>query len=144
VPSDLVLKTMNTLHRGMLKLTGGRVGWDAGNMPVVELTTTGRRSGRPHTVMLTSPVRDGDTWVLVASRGGDDHHPAWFLNLSDDPAVEAVVKGGDRRPMRARVAGADERAELWPRVTAAQPRYAGYQRRTRREIPLVVLEPVDG
>lgn len=144
MPSDLVLKTMNTLHRGMLRLTGGRVGWDAASMPVVELTTIGRRSGRRHTVMLTSPLQEGDTWVLVASRGGDDRHPAWFLNLRDTPEVEAVVRGGERRPMRARVAGAEERAELWPRVTAAQPRYAGYQRRTRREIPLVVLEPVAG
>ena len=141
MPSDLVLKTMNTVHRGVLKLTGGRIGWDAASMPVVELTTTGRRSGRPHTVLLTSPVRDGDTWVLVASRGGDDRHPAWFLNLRDDPAVDAVVQGGDKRPMRARVASTEERAELWPRVTAAQPRYADYQSRTEREIPLVLLEP---
>lgn len=110
-------------------------------MPVVELTTTGRKTGRPRTVMLTSPVRDGDAIVVVASRGGDEHHPAWFLNLRDNPDVEVATKDAPRRPMRARVATPDERERLWPRVTADHENYAGYQSRTDREIPLVLLEP---
>jgi hypothetical protein len=76
VPSDFVLKAGNALHRGLVKLTGGRLGWKALGMPVLELTTTGRRSGVPRTVMLTSPLRDGDAIVVVASKGGDDDHPA--------------------------------------------------------------------
>jgi deazaflavin-dependent oxidoreductase (nitroreductase family) len=141
VPSDLALKAMNSVHRVVLKLSGGRLGWEAAKMPVLELTTTGRKSGRPHMVMLTSPVQEGDTLVVVASRGGDDHHPAWFLNLRDDPTVEVAVKGGPKQPMRATVASPDERARLWPLVTADHKNYAGYQARTDREIPLVLLKP---
>ena len=144
MPSDLALKGMNLVHRGLLKLSGGRIGWDAGNMPVVELTTTGRQSGLPRSVMLTSPVQEGSTIIVVASRGGDDHHPAWFLNLRDDPEVEVATRGEPKRLMRARVASTDERARLWPLVAEAQPRYAGYQSKTDREIPLVLLEPLEG
>ena len=143
MPSDLQLKGMNAIHRGLLTISGGRLGWRAGGMPVVELTTIGRRSKQPRTVMLTSPVQEGDSLVIVASRGGDDHHPAWFLNLCEHPDVEAAVGGRPKRPMRARVATSDERAALWPRVTATYKGYAGYQRRTEREIPLVLLQPVD-
>jgi len=143
MPSDLTLKTMNGLHRVVIKLTFGKIGWQAGPMPVVELTTTGRKSGEPRTVLLTSPVQEGDVWVLVASRGGDDHHPAWFLNLRDDPNVEVRRGGKPRERMRARVAGPDERARLWPQVTATYKGYAGYQTKTDREIPLVLLESSD-
>lgn len=142
MPHDLVLKTMNTVHRGILALSGGRLGWEASNMPVLELTTTGRKSGQPRSTMLTSPVQDGSTLVIVASRGGDDHHPAWFLNLQANPAVEVKLKGKPKEPMRARIPAAEERGALWDRVVTAQKRYAGYQSKTDREIPLVLLEPV--
>jgi len=141
VPSDLTLKTMNAMHRGLLKLTGGRVGWQAGPMPVLELTTIGRKSGQPRSVMLTSPVQEGDTWVIVASRGGDDHHPAWFLNLRDRPDVDVSLQGKPKQRMRARIATPEERARLWPQITAIYKGYAGYQDKTDREIPLVLLEP---
>jgi deazaflavin-dependent oxidoreductase (nitroreductase family) len=142
MPSDMGLKAMNSIHRVVLKVSGGRLGWEAAKMPVLELTTTGRKSGQPRSVMLTSPVQEGTTIVVVASRGGDDHHPAWFLNLRDNPDVEVAFKGAPKRPMRARIADADERARLWPRVTADHKNYAGYQTKTEREIPLVLLEPV--
>lgn len=141
MPSDFTLKTMNAIHRGVLKVSGGHLGWSTGKMPVVELTTIGRKTGQPRTVMLTSPVQEGNTIVIVASRGGDDHHPAWFLNLRDHPEVQVVTGGNRERTMRARVATADERAALWPRVTAAYKGYANYQTKTDREIPLVLLEP---
>ena len=141
MPSDLQLKTMNTVHRGLLKLSGGRVGWKAAGMPVLELTTIGRKSGEPRSVMLTSPVKDGDAIVIVASRGGDDHHPAWFLNLRDNPDVEVAMGGKPKQPMTARVATDEERARLWPQVTAGYKNYAGYQTKTTREIPLVLLTP---
>lgn len=144
MPTDLVLKTVNTFHRGLLKISGGRLGWKAGGMPVVELTTTGRKSGQPRPVMLTSPDQEGDAIVVVASRGGDDHHPAWFLNLRDQPDVEVAYAGKPKQPMRARVANPEERTALWPRVTAAYKGYAGYQTKTDREIPLVLLEPAEG
>jgi deazaflavin-dependent oxidoreductase (nitroreductase family) len=141
MPSDLFLKGMNTFHRTVLRISGGRLGWETANMTVVELTTTGRKSRRPHIVLLTSPVRDGEAIVVVASRGGADHHPAWFLNLRDNPDVEVAVGGEPKRPMRARVADADERARLWPQVVAKYKGYGNYQAKTDREIPLVLLEP---
>jgi deazaflavin-dependent oxidoreductase (nitroreductase family) len=93
--------------------------------------------------MLTSPVQDGRAVVIVASRGGDDHHPAWFLNLRDNPDVDVVMGGKPKERMRARVATPDERARLWRLVTADHKNYAGYQAKTTREIPVVLLEPVD-
>ncbi len=141
MPTDLALKAMNTIHRGVLKLSGGRLGWQAMNMPVLELTTKGRKSGQPRSVMLTSPLQEGTTFVVVASRGGDDQHPAWLLNLRDDPAVEVTMKG-KKQPMRARVATAEERDRLWSQVTSKYKNYAGYQTKTDRVIPLVLLEPV--
>jgi deazaflavin-dependent oxidoreductase (nitroreductase family) len=141
MPSDLVLKVMNTLHRGVLKVSGGRVGWEASSMPVVELTTTGRKSGQARTVMLTSPLQEGDTIVVVASRGGDDQNPAWFLNIGAEPKVEIRFKGGPKEPRSARVATAEERARMWPLVTADHKNYAEYQTKTEREIPLVLIEP---
>lgn len=141
MPSDLVLKTMNAVHRTILKISGGRVGFRVAGMPVLELTTTGRTSGQPRTVMLTSPARVGESLVVVASRGGDDRHPAWFLNLQSDPHVHVAVQGGPGRPMLARVATTQERDELWPQVVATYKNYAGYQAKTSRVIPLVLLEP---
>jgi deazaflavin-dependent oxidoreductase (nitroreductase family) len=141
VPSDFLFKTTNVLHKAFLRASGGRVGGKANGMPVVELVTTGRRSGQERAVILTSPIRDGEAWVVVASRSGDDRHPAWFLNVRDEPRVSVAVRGGPRVPMRASVATADERARLWPRVVADFPHYAKYQERTEREIPLVLLRP---
>lgn len=139
MPSDLFLKAMNGVHRLVLTATGGRTGWTAAGMPVLSLTTTGRKSGQRRTVMLTVPARDGDTLVVVASRGGDDRAPAWFLNLIAEPMVEVALQGGAPQMMRARVASAEERARLWPVVIADQPRYRDYQLKTTREIPLVLL-----
>ncbi|GLW28280.1 nitroreductase/quinone reductase family protein [Actinoplanes regularis] len=142
MPSDFFLKSMNAAHRALLRVTGGRIGYRAAGMPVLELVTTGRRSGTPRAVMLTSPIRDGEAYVVVASRGGDDRHPAWFLNLRDEPQVQVAIQGGPRRPMLATVATPEERAILWPRITADFRNYAGYQKRTEREIPLVLLRPL--
>jgi deazaflavin-dependent oxidoreductase (nitroreductase family) len=142
MPSDFALKSMNAIHRGLLAVTFGKVGWKAGGMPVLELTTTGRKSGQERSCMLTSPLQVGDTYVIVASRGGDDHHPAWYLNLESNPEVQIALGGKAKQPRRARIATADERAEMWPQITALYRNYAGYQSKTTREIPLVLLEPV--
>jgi deazaflavin-dependent oxidoreductase (nitroreductase family) len=112
-------------------------------MPVIELTTTGRRSGQPRTTMLTSPYQDGSTMVIVASRGGDDHHPAWYLNLRDNPEVTVSMDGKPAQRMRAETASPEDRARLWPLITGAHRNYAEYQRKTKREIPLVLLRPND-
>ena len=140
MPSDLGLKMMNGVHRAVLAVSFGHLGWSAAGMPVLELTTKGRKSGHPRSVMLTSPLQEGDTIAIVASRGGDDQTPAWFLNLRDDPDVEVTMRN-KKRPMRARIADGEERARLWPLITADHKNYAGYQTKTDREIPVVLLEP---
>ena len=142
MPSDLALKTMNAVHRVILTVSGGRLGWKASAMPVIRLTTTGRKSGQPRSVMLTSPLQEGSTLIIVASRGGDDNHPAWFLNLRDHPEVDVVVEGRPSQRMHAHIATAEERARLWPPLIAAHKNYGGYQEKTTREIPLVMLVPV--
>jgi len=142
VPNDIVFKGMNLVHRGVLKLTGGRAGWRVNGMPALELTTTGRKTGERRSIMLTSPLQEGETIVVVASRGGDPRHPGWYHNIVANPGVEVAFRGAPSTPMRARVASADERARLWPLVVKDHRNYAGYQKRTDREIPLVLLEPV--
>ena len=138
------LRLLNTVHRTLLLVSGGRLGWHFAGMAVLELTTSGRRSGAPRSVMLTSPLQQGERIVLVASRGGDDRHPDWFLNLQAQPQVRVAFAGRPVAAMSARAASDAERAELWPQVIAAQPRYARYQSKTDRVIPLVLVEPERG
>ena len=141
--SNFRFKAMNVLHRIVLAVSGGRLGWTAMDMPVLELTTTGRKSGQPHSVMLTSPLQEGAGFVVVASGGGDVRPPAWLLNLRDNPDVEVRLQGEPKHHMRARVATPAERERLWPLVIADHGNYAGYQSKTTREIALALLEPVD-
>jgi deazaflavin-dependent oxidoreductase (nitroreductase family) len=138
--NDFWYRLMNRAHRGLLAVTGGRIGSRVGSMPVVELHTTGRSSGARRSVVLTSPVHEDGRYVLVASKGGDPRHPSWYLNLVAHPDVELTV-GGRTLPMQARTANADERAALWPCITRVYSGYAGYQRKTSREIPVVICEP---
>ena len=140
MPSDFLLKTVGGFHRWLLSVSKGKIGGNLQGMPVLQLTTTGRKSGQPRTSMLTSPLQDGDKIMVVASRGGDDKHPAWFLNLRDQPKVEVTMEG-KTRPMTAHIADAAEKAELWPRIIADHKNYAGYQKKTDRDIPVVILEP---
>jgi deazaflavin-dependent oxidoreductase (nitroreductase family) len=138
---ELVFRAINALHRPLYDLTGGRLGGTAGSMPVLKLTTTGRRSGQPRTVMLTAPIHRDDEIVLVASKGGNDQHPAWYLNLVAHPEVTIEIEGREIRAT-ARTATDDEKAQLWPEITGAYKGYAGYQRRTDRDIPVVICTPV--
>lgn len=143
VPQSLIdsgFKSLNLLHRTVLRATGRRYGTSAFGMPMVELHTTGRKSGLERTVILASPATRGSSLVLVASKGGDDRNPQWFENLVVHPDVE-LNTGKLRRPMRARVATAEEASELWPQIIASYRPYASYQRRTKREIPLVLCDP---
>lgn len=137
---DAVAKGVNALHRALLDVSGGRIGGKVAGMPAVKLTTTGRKSGKPRTVMLTSPARHGDDIVLIASYGGDDTHPAWYLNLRENPAVTIEMEGRTF-PAEARTATPAEKAELWPQITSTYKGYADYQKRTDREIPVVLCTP---
>lgn len=144
VPSDVLFKLMNRTHRIILKATGGRLGWSMPiyRMPVLELTTVGRKTGQPRTTMLTSPYQEGANIMLVASAGGNDKPPAWYLNITSNSEVMVSLGGKPGQPMKAETASPEERARLWPIITKDHPNYAGYQRRTQREIPVVVLRPI--
>ena len=100
---------MNRTHRILIAATGGWAGTSFSGMPVLELTTTGRKSGQLRSTMLTSPYQEGDRTYIVASRGGDDHSPAWFLNLRDNPEVAVSIQGGPAQKMLAEVTDPDER-----------------------------------
>ncbi|MDT0180298.1 nitroreductase family deazaflavin-dependent oxidoreductase [Microbacterium sp. ARD31] len=139
-PPDRVIRWMESLHRAVLRLTGGRVGRRLLGMETVELHTVGRRSGARRSTLLTAPVEEEGRIVLVASKGGADDHPAWYLNLVATPEVEITRRGVTGRYL-ARTTTGDEREALWPRITRVNPGYAGYQQRTSRQIPVVVCEP---
>lgn len=137
---SIAIKVMSKLNTWIYRLTGGRVGGRFfGGAPVMLLTTTGRRSGEPRVAPLLY-LEDGDLVVTVASKGGMSHHPLWYRNLVANPAVEVTI-GGTTRPMTARTATAEEKESYWPRLTAMYPDYATYQKRTTREIPVVILSP---
>ena len=138
--NDFGFRMMNRFHRALLAVSGGRIGGTIGSMPVVELHTIGRSSGARRRTMLTAPLHEDGRYVLVASKGGNPRHPAWYTNLVAHPDVELTV-AGRTIPMRARTATPEERAELWPAITREYRGYAGYQRKTTREIPVVICEP---
>ncbi|HYD08946.1 MAG TPA: nitroreductase/quinone reductase family protein [Acidimicrobiales bacterium] len=138
---DELGKIVNHVHRSLFTMTSGRIGGQVMGMEALVLTTTGRRSGEPRRNMLTTPIVETNRLVLVASWGGDDRHPQWFLNVRANPDVE-ITRAGETRAYRAREATAAERAELWPRVVDTYKGYGGYQTKTEREIPLVICERV--
>jgi deazaflavin-dependent oxidoreductase (nitroreductase family) len=140
VPKDAIFKVVTGFHRLVFDVSKGKVAGKAMGMPVLKLTTIGRKSGEPRSTMLSTPLVEGDNVILVASYGGDDRDPMWFSNIVANPNVEVVMSGSSKK-MRARVAEGDERTRLWEALTADHDNYAGYQRKTSRQIPVVVLEP---
>ena len=131
------IRAMGRSHRAVYRLTGGRLLGRVAGMPVLLLTTTGRRSGRARTTPLTY-FEVGEDIVVVASNGGEDSAPAWWLNLCAQPEATITV-GTDTHPVTARAVTAEEHERLWPMITAAHAGYAGYARRTSRPIPVVLL-----
>jgi deazaflavin-dependent oxidoreductase (nitroreductase family) len=125
-------------HVDRYRATDGDEGHEWEGTQVLILTTKGRRTGESRDAPLIYG-RDGDDLLVVASKGGSPEPPAWFVNLQADPSVEVQVKG-DRFPARARTATPEEKARMWQTMTAEWPAYDGYQRKTDREIPVVVLE----
>ncbi len=136
----LFLVVVSRIHVTLFRLTGGRVGSRIGNnLPVLLLTTTGRKTGKRRTTPLLY-VEDGGRYVIVASVGGAPKHPAWYLNLRADPS--ATIEVGSRTlAVRAETAEADERDRLWQALTRMYPTYDAYQARTTRTIPVVALTP---
>ena len=139
-PKDAFYKVGTGIHRVVFNVSKGRIFGKAFGMPLIELVTTGRRSGKERSTMLSVPIVDGDRLVVVASFGGDDRHPAWYLNLRANPEVRATI-AGSTRTLLARIATEEERVALWPRIISVFEGYARYQKRTDRQIPVVILEP---
>ena len=137
-------KTVNYLTVIAHALTGGRAfaGDAASPAGFLKLTTTGRKTGKQRMVELIY-IRDGAAYVVTASNGGKPSNPGWFYNLQSNPDVTIEVHGGQQRAV-AEFASPDKRRELWARLTQIAPMYAGYEKRTQREIPMALLRPVGG
>lgn len=137
---DSRVRLLSRLHRAIFAATGGRIGRRLVGNDMLLLTTTGRRTGKAHTVPLLY-LREGDRFVVIASFGGRPYHPAWYLNLRADPAVEVQIQGR-RFHAVASTATSDERAMWWPQVARAYRGYSEYSSRTDRTIPVVFIDAV--
>jgi deazaflavin-dependent oxidoreductase (nitroreductase family) len=136
---DLGFRVINSAHRPLLRLSGGRILGSVFGMPVVELRTIGRVTGQTRVTVLTAPIHDATKVVLVASKGGDDRDPQWYRNLVAHPDVVILIEGESRK-LVARTASASEKVELWPQILRAYKGYGGYQVKTERDIPVVICE----
>ncbi|HLY29848.1 MAG TPA: nitroreductase/quinone reductase family protein [Ktedonobacterales bacterium] len=132
---------MNYFWVAVYNLTGGRLPQNGADDPVgiLKLTTTGRKSGQPREVSLIY-IKHGSDFAVAASNGGQDKHPGWYFNLRSNPHVKVRIKGWQTNAL-AEVAGPQLRQQLWEQLVAAASMYAGYERRTRREIPMILLRP---
>ncbi len=139
VKRNVLVELFWKVHPRLYRWTGGRIGGRIVNLPVLLLTTTGRRSGEAHTKALTY-LPSGDSYVVIASYLGEPHHPAWWLNLKSNSRAEIQV-GSRQLAVVAREAEGEERERLWNEVVSRQKDYAEYQSRTQRRIPVVVLDP---
>jgi len=134
-----LLKLFMALHVGLYRLTGGKLGGRMRGLNVLLLTTTGRKSGKMRTAPLGFFDREGG-YVIVASNGGQPTHPAWYHNLKSTP--QATIQVLDRViPVTAEVLADGARTGAWQQVITAAPAYASYEKKTTREIPLILLHP---
>ena len=134
-----VIRMFSAAHALSYRLSGGRVGRTAAGAPVLLLTTTGRKSGKPRTAPLLY-LEDGENFVIVASNGGSHQHPRWWLNLKQDPEARVQIGSASKR-VRAERADEQEWARLWPLLLEMYGSYQEYQDTTQRKIPVVILRP---
>ena len=142
-----IIKVMSQVNTAVYRWTGGLLGstWRVGSafpwgIPVLLLTTIGRKSGQPRTLPLIF-IEEGDHIIIVASKGGLPSEPLWYKNLVANPECDVQIK---RRKLKAkaRTASPEEREELWPKLVAHYPDFASYASWTDRIIPVVILEPI--
>jgi F420H(2)-dependent quinone reductase len=136
--ANLRFRILGSTHRRVYRLTGGKIGGRIGKLPVLLLTTIGRKSGKPRTQPLAY-TRVGDGYAVIASKGGAAQHPLWYLNLRANPLAEVTV-GRDTHEVRAHDAEGEERERLWRALADLYPGYDRYAQKTSRRIPVVVLE----
>jgi deazaflavin-dependent oxidoreductase (nitroreductase family) len=140
-PARLALKLGSGAHAGVYRATGGKLFGHMGKSPILLLNTIGRKTGRKRTSPLLY-VMDGEDFVVIASKGGAATHPAWYVNLMANP--EATVEIGDRVvQVEAEEADPEDKTRLWQKMVEMYPAYDAYQEKTEREIPLLVLRPVE-
>jgi deazaflavin-dependent oxidoreductase (nitroreductase family) len=135
------MKVRSAIHRLYYQLTRGAIGAGSAGMPILLLTTTGRKTGRPRTTPLYY-VTDGENIVVVASNAGRPRHPLWWLNLHKNPQADVQVRN-DKRRVKAEEASGEERERLWRLLVTAYPYYEEFQKATTRKIVVVVLRPRD-
>ena len=136
--ANLGFRILGGVHKRVYRVTGGKIGGRIGKLPVLLLTTIGRKSGRPRTQPLAY-TRAGDGYAVIASKGGAPQHPLWYLNLRANPLAEVTVGRGTRK-VRSRDAQGEERERLWRALADLYPGYDRYAQKTSRRIPVVVLE----
>jgi deazaflavin-dependent oxidoreductase (nitroreductase family) len=140
-PANLALKLGTIVHSGIYRATGGKLLGRMGQSPILLLNSVGRKSGKKCATPLLYVV-DGEGFVIIASQGGTPSHPAWYLNLKANP--DATVEVGDRKVrVWAEEEGGEENERLWQKMAEMYPTYDDYQKKTKREIPLLVLQPRD-
>ncbi len=142
VPKQLwpLAKLLADTHIFLYRASNGRIGSNIGGLPMLLLTTTGRRSGKSRTTPLLYVEQNG-SYAVIASKGGSKDDPLWWLNLKSNPQAILQV-GSSQLAVKARLAGAEQRKKLWKKATEIYPGYDEYQKRTSRKIPVVVLKPV--
>ena len=128
-------------HVILYSISGRRIDPSDDRAGFLKLTTVGRKSGKIRTVDLLY-IKDGDSYVVTASNGGKKTNPGWFFNIKSNPEVTIQVKGQQKKVV-AEVAGPEKRSELWARLLEIAPLYKGYEKKTQREIPMVILHPLD-
>jgi len=133
-----IMKVMGGLHIFVFRRSSGAIMGKMRGMDILLLTTRGRKTGKQRTTSLMY-FTDGPNYVVTASNGGQDRHPAWWLNLQNDP--QAIVEvGGRRLPMMAREADEEERSRLWAQLVSQADFFADYEQKTSRKIPVVLLQ----
>lgn len=132
-----MVKLFGKAHKVVYRMSGGRVFAKLGRAPMLLLTATGRKSGKPRTTPLLY-VEDGDGFAVVASFGGAPEHPSWYRNLEKNPEATLQIKNRVIS-VTASTATPEEKKRLWPRLTAIYPDYDTYQKETTRDIPVVLL-----
>ena len=136
--ANLGFRILGGMHKRVYRVTGGKIGGRIGKLPVLLLTTIGRKSGKTRTQPLAY-TRVGDGYAVIASKGGAPQHPLWYLNLRANPLAEVTV-GRETWKVRARDAEGEERERLWHALADLYPGYDRYAQKTSRRIPVVVLE----
>ena len=135
----MLMRTIAGIHRGLYGLTGGTLGGRLAGRPMLLLTTTGRKTGKPRTTPLQY-MKHGENMVVVASNGGNARHPAWWFNITANASATVQV-GKETKRVRAETANEEERSRLWPLLIETYAGYQGYEDETERTIPVVILRP---